>query len=332
MRGVSPELVKVATATAGTGTMTLGAAVSAAFMGVTQLVDGKEYVYTIVDGNDKEVGTGVYTASGTTFTRATVERSKIGGSEGTTKITLSGSATVEFGPSGKDHSSFINLTYGGIIGLHPVWTDATHIGCSPGAAYIESLGRAIFAAPADIAPSLANNTWYHVYLKSDGTLEAPTTAPAAFATPIGTARSKTSDTTRRYLYSFRTNGSAQIRQFAYSACNGVFRFIGVGDDFAVLTAGTATTPTALDCSAFTPVTARETLVELLSLSTTGYGRLASSEQVATLSATIFDAYISPSCSYESLLRVDASQSMQYMFSGTAGGGLYVSGHGYGLLR
>lgn len=88
--------VKVSTATAGTGTITLGAAVSNAYCTFAEggITDGQTVRYEIESGTDFEIGTGVYTAAGTTLTRASVTISKIGGTAGTSKINLSGSATV----------------------------------------------------------------------------------------------------------------------------------------------------------------------------------------------------------------------------------------------
>ena len=85
------NLARMTTATTGTGTVTLGAAVlgflSFADAGVP---DGTLVSYAIEDGTASEVGRGVYTSSGTTLTRATVLSSTNSGSA----LNLSGNAEV----------------------------------------------------------------------------------------------------------------------------------------------------------------------------------------------------------------------------------------------
>ena len=80
----------MSTSTTGTGTITLGSASSGfqtfAAAGVS---DGDVVRYTIEDGDNWEIGTGTYTASGTTLTRTVTESNNADAA-----ITLSGSAVV----------------------------------------------------------------------------------------------------------------------------------------------------------------------------------------------------------------------------------------------
>jgi len=80
----------MSSATTGTGTITLGSAEAGyQSFAAAGVVDGDIVRYVIEDGTDWEIGTGTYTASGTTLSRTVTESSNADNA-----ITLSGSAVV----------------------------------------------------------------------------------------------------------------------------------------------------------------------------------------------------------------------------------------------
>jgi len=84
------NLARMTTLTTGTGTITLGSAVAGflSFAGAG-VSDGETVTYAIKDGSNSEIGRGVYTATGTTLTRAVLRSTN-----SNTAISLSGSAQV----------------------------------------------------------------------------------------------------------------------------------------------------------------------------------------------------------------------------------------------
>jgi len=84
------NLARMTTATTGTGTVTLGTAVSGYLTFASAgVANGDIVFYGIKDGANSELGIGQYTSAGTTLTRVGVFKSTTGG-----LITLSGSAEV----------------------------------------------------------------------------------------------------------------------------------------------------------------------------------------------------------------------------------------------
>lgn len=94
---VYADRVKMTTATTGTGTITLGSAVTAfqSFAGAS-IPDASRVNYSILDGSAWEIGYGTYTAAGTTLTRVLVASST--GS----LLNLTGNAVVQISWTSSD--------------------------------------------------------------------------------------------------------------------------------------------------------------------------------------------------------------------------------------
>lgn len=86
--------------------ITLGAAIDASYLTASEagVADQDKVRYRIDKSNlDFEVGFGLYTASGTKLDRTTIIVSKIGGTAGTTRLTLDGTGQVKFTAAGSDY-------------------------------------------------------------------------------------------------------------------------------------------------------------------------------------------------------------------------------------
>lgn len=144
---------------------------------------------------------------------------------------------------------------GYIDGLNLVWNSGTSISVTSGSAYIESLGAIVNVSDALTLSglSLTASTWYHVYLYLNAgvpAIECVTTDPASPYS--GTARSKTGDTSRRYIASVRVNPSGNIIRFV--ECGGTVKYEVSAFDNNILSGGVSTSPTEVDPSLFIPIT------------------------------------------------------------------------------
>lgn len=158
------NLVRVLTAATGNSTpITLGAAYSQLFMTPAEAgaIDGRTYTWLYVDGNNWELVRGVYTASGTTAARTTILASRINGTLGTTRITLSGTAQVRIVDAAEDK--------GGLRGTRVV-TGTTDVLMNSDQEYVVTYSNAsaIAASLAQAGTAGAFLDSWAVYVKNKG--------------------------------------------------------------------------------------------------------------------------------------------------------------------
>jgi hypothetical protein len=221
---------------------------------------------------------------------------------------------------------------GYIDGLKMAWNSATSISVTSGSAFIPSLSKCL-PNPSTLTLSgltLTPSTWYHVYLYSNaGTpaIECVTTAPAAAYN--GTARTKTGDTSRRYLGSVLTDASGNIFSFKIFDRHVLYTTFTGGAPFRVLTNGAAIATTNVSCAGCIPVTSE--LADLVIFNSD-----------STLSMIIGDPDGSnnmlglpgnPGTRLFAPQSLDSLQRFNYSYQGgTPASGLYVDVHGYTYER
>lgn len=247
----------------------------------------------------------------------------------TNKVTLFVSDTGI--PSYKDDAGLVTpmsgqpIPAGYIDGLKMEWVSGTQIRFTSGSAYIPSLGRALaLTAALTKSPSLAASTWYHAYLYSNaGTpdVEVTTTAPD---TPYnGTARTKTGDTSRRYIGSFRTSSSSAI--FSFSVCGSQvnYRTDGGSAPFRVLDNGTSTADVTVSLAAVVPVTSVQAQLFLQNQSTNGFIRISAPGD------TTVHFFVPPVFKYYLNMYTDGNQAVRYGYDvSPSGGGAYIDVFSY----
>lgn len=179
---------KMTTATTGTGTITLGSAADGyQTFAAAGISDGDTVRYTIEDGTSWEIGTGTYTASGTTLSRTVTESSNSGSA-----ISLSGDASVFLTLAAQDLSPTVTLT-GAVTGSGTL-TDLGDVSIATTATADPTLtlsgdasGSATFTnlGNATLAVTIADDSHNHVISNVDGlqtALDAKQAASSALTT------------------------------------------------------------------------------------------------------------------------------------------------------
>lgn len=219
---------------------------------------------------------------------------------------------------------------GYIDGLQLQWVSGTALTVSSGAAYIEASGN-IVSAPSAIAKTgltLTASTWYHVYLfLNAGTpdVEVVTAAPATAYS--GTARSKTADTTRRYVGSVLTDAGGSIYQFQMDS-SGTFRYLQSSNlaPFRVLANGLSTTRVSVSMSAVVPVTSTCAVFLATNASTSVYANLSNPLSVVA-------ALVGIAPNGDKLMSFQIyTQQIDYYYTTTPTAGLYLDVAGFVVER
>lgn len=217
-----------------------------------------------------------------------------------------------------------------LLGLVLEWVSTTSLRVTTGAAHVEGLGRSLTVTSAitKSSLSLSVSTWYHVYLYLNGSsadIEIVTTAPATAYR--GTARSKTGDTSRRYLGSVRTNGSGGLREFSHDGNIMRYRENVTASPYRVLAGGTTTSWTAIALSAVVPVTSKSAVADVQVVGGTIGTDIASKAAGAGFLTTI-----NPSQRIGTAWDIDSSQNIYYKAPASGAGALYVDVWGYTFER
>lgn len=241
----------------------------------------------------------------------------------TSKVTLFVSDTGI--PSYKDDAGLVTpmsgqpIPAGYIDGFKMEWVSGTQIRFTSGSAYILSLGRALsMTSSVTKTPTLAANTWYHNYAYDNaGTpdVEVSTTVPAAPYS--GTARTKTGDTSRRYIGSFRTNASSQIMRFSHAPSSGDFRWgeLPSAAPLRILTAGNATSSTDVSTAGCAPLTANSIFTRVIQNGSTGIVYIGSPVDGTAVSTSNYTVSLEATKELYTFLPV-VNQTVKYIFNTT----------------
>lgn len=186
---------------------------------------------------------------------------------------------------------------------------------------------------------------YHAYVYDSGTtpaaaLEITATDPA---TPwVGSARSKTSDTTRRYIGSFQVGLDGNIQNFLMEGANSlqVHRYRNdVTNSNRILANGNASTNTTVAANYHAPITSRAIEVTIYNLATGGVAYFDTDDAGSAGTGLDPDSAIglfalNSGSINTTYLPVNSSQAFRYSYSGSPTGSnfIYIDVLSYRLTR
>jgi hypothetical protein len=216
-----------------------------------------------------------------------------------------------------------------ISGLVPSRPSPTSLTFSTGTAYIPGLGRRVTVSTEITLSSLAlpSSVWHYAYLYENAgaaAIELVTTAPAASYT--GTARTKSGDTSRRFIGVFRSNTNGGVLGFAMGS-DGILNYRDnlIAAPYRVLSNGAATAQTIVVTSAIVPINVTKTVRLNLNNNGTPVANLAPGNFNVTMIG------VEPGGKVSCDTTLDESGNLWYFNSGS-GGSLSIDISGYGMDR
>lgn len=229
-------------------------------------------------------------------------------------------------------SDFLGTDF--ITGLKLTWAGDDALTIGTGAAYLPAANPILVSTPIALTGmTLANSTEYHVYLYDNAGTPAAEYVTTAPASPyFGTARAKTGDTSRRYLGSFFTDATGDIRYFSHNPITNEIKYERDtlnAAPYRVLDAGTQTSATAVSCTGIIPATATSIYARVNQLGNQVY--FIGNSALTTSVFYLFAAATTDQRTLYAEIPV-ASQAFYYLYAAAVTGALYVDVVGYTFER
>lgn len=209
-----------------------------------------------------------------------------------------------------------------ISGFRMKWNASNNISISEGAAYIPSLSRVVKLPSQVTIPgiTLPAASWAHLYLYESsgvGAIEYSSTAPSAPYS--GTARTKTGDTSRRYIGSVRTIAANQVARFSHDeVSNTITYMIDTNLSFIVVLNNTSSPGASsnVSCSTAVPITSTRAylLMENMGSTAANVAYIANPDMGEASESNIL-RYVRIGIMYESLMPLSSNQQFNYLTSG-----------------
>ncbi|CAO3300294.1 hypothetical protein [Stenotrophomonas maltophilia] len=238
-------------------------------------------------------------------------------------------AKVAFEKANQNFAELYTMTPGGISGLKLTRTSVNVVTVGTGAAHIPGTSRiAALAAPVSKTVSGPASSWLHGYIfESNGVADVEWVTIAPAAPYFGSARSKSGDSSRRYIGSIRTNASSQVVNFTHNPINGNVRYLSDINAQIALTGGKATTTTEVSLAPFVPVTAGVADI----FAETGVNDLAfiSNPDAGSVASAAILFFVRASQQVAGAIALSANQRLTYMLGpATTGLSIWCSGYYY----